>query len=118
MKHLEQFHGPKTNLTDVVNELNRLETPLASVAKSLCSELYEYEIGVEYDVEKNGTTTEKRDIFSGVIKLPKIMGYQGTKNLIFGHLEIGQKSLNHLKDLQKAIPLPPPPAPLNAIENN
>ena len=118
VKHLEQFHGPKTDkFKEVVSELQRLETPLASCTKSLCSELYEYEIGVEYDVEKNGSTTEKRDIFSGLIKLPKILGYAGTKNLIFGQFEIGQKPCHAIKE----VPIKPKPlgsSPLKAIENN
>lgn len=116
VKHLQSFHGPKADkFKDVVAELQRLDTPLASVSKSLCSELYEYEIGVEYDIkDEKGTITGKRDIFSGLINLPKIMAYAGSKNLIFGKLEIGSrppvaltndqhKGIAIQKDLPKAL---------------
>lgn len=119
IKHLQEFHGAKADkFKEVLSELERLETPLASVSKSLCSELYEYEIGVEYDIKsQNGTTTEKRDIFSGLINLPKIMAYAGTKNLIFGKVEIGSNPENALLDtLVKPKALNPPP--LRAILNN
>jgi Zinc finger, C2H2 type len=100
IKHLESYHGRKADrFKDVVAELQRLETPLASVSKSLCSELYEYEIGVEYDIkDETGATTGKRDIFSGLINLPKIMAYAGSKNLIFGKLEIGPRPTAALMD--------------------
>ena len=95
IKHLEQFHGPTTDkFHEVVSELQRLETPCQSIGKSVYSEkgeMYEYEIGLEYDVEKNDGKIEKRDVFSGLIRLPKIMGYNGTKNLIFGKIEIGKR---------------------------
>jgi len=94
VKHLEQFHGSTTNkFKDVVSELHRLESPLASVNKSLISSdkcsVYEYEIGVEYDIDRGKGTEEKKDLFSGVIRLPKILSHAGTKNLIFGKFEIG-----------------------------
>ena len=95
VKHIEQLHSKTSNnFSDVVAELQRLETPSASIGKSLYSdkcEMYEYEIGLEYDVKGRDGTVEKKDIFSGVIKLPKIMGYNKQKNLIFGKVEIGKR---------------------------
>ena len=60
--------------------------------------MYEYEIGLEYDVQKDGLIAGKKDIFSGTIWLPKIMGYQGSKNLIFGQFEIGDSRKNRIDD--------------------
>lgn len=97
VKHLEEFHGPQTNnkFTEVVNELQRLETPWASCAKSAGSELYEYEIGLEYDVDKGKGPANKVDIFSGTIKLPRLMSYLGNSKtptgLLFGRFELGKR---------------------------
>lgn len=118
VKHIEQLHSnTSANFSDVIAELQRLETPSASVGKSLYSdkcEMYEYEIGLEYDLQGRDGTVEKKDVFSGVIKLPKIMGYNKQKNLIFGKAEIG-KRIEEMIELStlKTSPLkirPHPPA--------
>lgn len=100
VKHLEEFHGPSTHnkFTEVVSELQRLETPWASCTKSAGSELYEYEIGLEYDVDKGKGPTGKVDIFSGVIRLPRLMSYLGNSKtptgLLFGKFELGKRDPN------------------------